>query len=319
MLNLGLYKYLFAFTIALLSILSTDVVFAAPACEGLFGKAKISSKRVAKPDGIQEAIWSLRSQGNLKKALELESRLEDILLNDEILNIELLGAVVSKLGDEPGSRENTYLITFRSGVQAVGKDNKQREDSNTSENEIAASIVDRLFHINRVPLTVRRIVPYTVRGRVYPKSMSLQFFMVGLRQGGERALNLYSPRARLFDFLINYSDGRRQAKSDNYLLTHDGREILIDNESGFHTRWEDPKKSLDRHVVQFLKSLQFAGVKPREAAPDKEVFERLKQVSPDEIRAALNGVIHVKEIEYLIMRRDAYVKYMQRYITVLNP
>lgn len=312
----SLRKNLFVYVLVLVSSLYTAVSLAAPACADLFGsKPKTaSSKTPLSADRIQENIWALREKGQHKKAEELESRLEDILLNDEIVNIEQLGAVVSKLGDEPGSRENTYLITFRSGVQAVGKDNKQREDANTSEKEIAASIVDRLFKINRVPMTVRRTVPYTVRGRTYPKSMSLQYFVKDVRQGGQRDINLYSPVARLFDFLIDYSDGRRQAKSDNYLIDKNGREILIDNESGFNTKWEDADQSLQRRIRSFLRGLQIAKVSIKDAAPDKATFENLKNVSADEIRTRLDGVIHPKEIEYLIYRRDAYVHHMQRYV-----
>ncbi len=146
--------------------------------------------------------------------------------------------------------------------------------------------------------------------------MSVQYFVHDLQDGFSRQ-HRYRPESWLTDYLIAYSDmisSRFRNKQDNYLLDDQGGQILIDNASSFTTDWQSGNKALKQEWSTLLYALEKEKLSLKDIAPSREVFDKLRAPTSEEIRNHLQGKLPTQEVENLIMRRDYYVKRMSQYI-----
>ena len=167
--------------------------------------------------------------------------------------------------------------------------------------EIAAYRLDKFLGLNMVPPTVER--------KFHNNSGSCQLWtkaMMDLRKKAKEKIKppsyklYYWNRAiylqRAFDNLIANED-RHQG---NILITDDWCMILIDHSRSFRTSGKFTKKLI------YTKKHQ-EGPKEMKQLP-RAFMEKLKNLSPESIKATVGEYLNEKEIDAVILRRDLILK-----------
>jgi len=172
--------------------------------------------------------------------------------------------------------------------------------------EIAAYLIDKHIGLNMVPPTVERrlhnnrgscqlwvkakmTMKDKVEGKIKTPPIKVFYY--------NRALNLQ----RYFDNLI----GNEDRHQNNYLITEDWRILLIDHSRSFRTgkKWttELPYGEKNKEGL-VLKEMP------------KDLFERTKAFSFEQIRAAVGDNLNDEEINALLARRDLIVEHINKLI-----
>ncbi len=174
---------------------------------------------------VQLKIWEAMEAGKGAEGTELKNELLETLCSDDY---------TKKEADLGGTHKN-YLITFKSGIQAIFKNiSDHNKNFCTVEAEIGASIVDHFFDLNVVPTTIFRMIE--------GEEGSLQVFIPGAKNGN-KIITRMTPREiddlltahlkldaiMILDYLI-YNEDRNEG---NWLLLPNNRAIAIDNAFSF--------------------------------------------------------------------------------------
>lgn len=251
----------------------------------------------------QRAIWHLRRSGSFSCAESLEAHiLSEVLSPETYIKMAPLGAGFT----------TSYFSLYQRGQRGVYKPlpaNPIRRIAANIKNEVAAFKVDRLLELNMVPMTrSTTIADYKVG--------SEQFFVKdttsardmsdynGVRPG--KLLWVSSPRERVaksqnmkfYDWLISNSD----RNIENYLLSYDGSEVLIDH--GFTFR--------HKHFVRHP-----SDSKLRVMIPSRAIYARLQELAKDptpietELSPWLSRRIRKlmkKQISYFVKKVDKLIQ-----------
>jgi len=173
--------------------------------------------------------------------------------------------------------------------------------------EIAAYRLDRHLGVNMVPPTVER--------RFQNNRGSCQLWVdakMSLREKYEKDIQTPSYKVfpwnralylqRAFDNLIANED-RHQ---NQYLITEDWRIILIDHSRSFRTSGKFAKKLIydEKHKEgpRLMKQL------PR------DFVEKLKSLDMESIKALVGEYLTDKEIEFVLLRRDIIIEWLDKHI-----
>ena len=269
-----LRRVLFSFVAALLIPFEGR---AAPRCEGLFG-ALFASPAAS----LQITAWRALERGEGDLARELESRLENLLLHDEILKVEKWSGGVSE----------SYRIHFKSGLKALYKPSPEfwksrvrawlSGGSTNPSAEVDAYRIDRELELGVVPVTVER--------EINGGKGSLQLWVEAevLRGEGRRREEM-----KVLDYLIQNSD--RQPRN---ILTSDGQVVAIDHGISFPVSWNHSGNVRP----PLLKAL-------RRSAVHERVYRRLKNTfTPERVRTLLGDRYPKPVIDAVVERRNALLQ-----------
>lgn len=222
-------------------------------------------------------IWKHRSENSLVNADQLESTLEDILINGAILADEPIGIGVS------GAR----LLELDNEVKGVFKVGDNWASDITSE--IAAYKVDKIFNFDLVPITVQR--------KIGNEKGSVQLFVSEAKMASEvkSAIIIKENRAKLeiLDYLILNSDRHK----DNYLISQHGKIIAIDHGISFNNSSHAYKSK--RRPIFTQKVFDYLGTQE-----GKKLMSVLKSTTDKEIKKELRGILKEKNIRSLIIRKN---------------
>lgn len=205
------------------------------------------------------------------------------------------------------------LTLEKDGIQhkALWKDAKGRMKGHW-ENwhwEIAAYRLDKLLGLGMVPPTIER------RFRGDLGSLQLYWGKISIKTKIEENVKTPSYKIfplnrayylqRTFDNLVS-NDDRHQ---ENFRLTDDFRLILIDHSRSFRTSGRFAKRLIydERHKQKLvMKEL------PR------DFYQKLKDLTQAGIREAVGEYLTDKEIEFVLLRRDIIIKWIDKRIQELG-
>jgi len=173
--------------------------------------------------------------------------------------------------------------------------------------EIAAYRIDKLLGLNMVPPTVER--------RFRENRGSCQLWIEdchSLRDVEDNKIRLPSIKnipynrslylQRLFDNLIANEDRHK----GNFLFTPDWRLILIDHSRSFRTG--------SRYTKGLINTEQSAGGPKIMRELPRVIYEKVKALTAEAIKAAVGEYINEKEVEAIMIRRDLIVAEIERLI-----
>ena len=173
--------------------------------------------------------------------------------------------------------------------------------------EIAAYLLDKHLGLNMVPPTVEK--------RFQNNRGSCQIWVdskMSLKDKYEQNIKTPSYKVfpwnralylqRAFDNLIANED-RHQ---NQYLITEDWRMILIDHSRSFRTSGKFAKKLI--YDEKYKEGPRLMKQLPR------VFFEKLKGLNPESIKSAVGEYLTDKEIEYILIRRDLIIKWLENQI-----
>ncbi len=251
----------------------------------------------------QRAVWRLRTIGQSVPAQRLESWIDrDVLRDDDVEKSSPLG----------GGFTTTTILTFPYGVRGVYKpapasffslQGFRDSVAGNFKSEVAAYRMDRLLDLNLVPLT-KEVTLAKGRG-------SLQYFVNKTTSGRlmvEVDMNhpiragkwsLPSGRAahpkdvKMFDWLISNWD----RNLDNYLLSNDGRFILIDHGCSFEAS------------IFFRPSHQ----KMEEIIPSLNLYQKIAQINktPELIDEEISNLVPSSKIAVIKSKIKSVVEYIE--------
>ena len=173
--------------------------------------------------------------------------------------------------------------------------------------EIAAYRMDKLLGLNMVPPTVEKEFQNN------PGSCQLWIdAKMSLKDKYEQNIDTPSYKVfhwnralylqRAFDNLIANED-RHQ---NQYLITEDWRIILIDHSRSFRTSGKFAKKLI--YDEKYKEGPRLMKQLPR------AFVEKLKALDAESIKAAVGDYLTDKEIEYVLIRRDLIIDWLNKYI-----
>jgi len=173
--------------------------------------------------------------------------------------------------------------------------------------EIAAYRLDRLLGVNMVPPTVER--------RFQNNRGSCQLWVeakMSLKEKMEQDIKTPSYKVfpwnralylqRAFDNLIANED-RHQ---NQYLITEDWRMILIDHSRSFRTSGKYAKRLI--YDEKYKEGPQLMKQLPR------AFVDKLKNLDHASIKAVVGDYLTDKEIEFVLLRRDLILEWLDKYI-----
>jgi hypothetical protein len=260
---------------------------------------------------LQEAVWRLRDLKCEEDALVLEEAINTYIFSDAQVD----PSAVANLG---GGFTTTKLITFPApDIKGVykpkpvfdkGNFNLQTiKDSMVSnyKKEIAAYKIDKLLKLNHVPITkvaqvngAKGSLQYFISEANSARDLNDVDYHHPLKSGKwthSRGRTELPRTIRLFDFFIN----NRDRNLDNYLISDDGRIILIDHGWTFVAPSSKPSK-------QFLLKL----------IPKREVYENVKALHEDQARidAELKPYLGPRNLAAFKRRLKTVVKFVEKQI-----
>jgi len=213
----------------------------------------------------QEAAWAFREAGH-HQATTLEKKVLEILKSGAVTNAVPLG----------GGKTYSWLFSLGKDIQAVFKPDYDKK-INDSDREIAASVVDRLFGFDFVPLTIKRTFGEFTG--------SLQYFVQNAKLGFEtRIFREDVGDLAFFDFLIGFPDRHW----NNYLIL-EGKIVAIDHGMAFSSKGQDEDT--------FPKG-----------RPTNTFLTKLSRIHPYRIRQELKEYLSPDSLESLLARRLILLK-----------
>ncbi|MBI4402869.1 MAG: hypothetical protein HY537_01835, partial [Deltaproteobacteria bacterium] len=158
----------------------------------------------------QEAFWALREAGELQLAGTIHKKILQVLLKTKVKFVEPLG----------GGKAQTYLVKLFDGTAAVYKPDTNLE-TNNSNFEVAASVLDHLLGTDYVPITVKR--------RLLGTQGALQYFIADCVTGCDSRIRLWDLGDLVFfDYLLGVWD-----RHISNFLVRQGKIIAIDHGLAF--------------------------------------------------------------------------------------
>ncbi|MFC2157424.1 hypothetical protein ACFLT9_06265 [Acidobacteriota bacterium] len=252
-------------------------------------------------------ICSLSMAQFTKEELAEREKWEDFLLTAEIVD-------QAQPWERGQAVTDPWELTLeKDGIRhkALWKDAKGRMKGSL-ENwwwEIAAYRLDKLLGLNMVPPTVEK------RFRGNRGSCQLYWGKISVRQKIETKVKTPSYKVfplnrayfiqRTFDNLICNEDRHQE----NFRLTDDFRLILIDHSRSFRTSGRYSKRMLydEKHKQKLMmKEL------PR------ELYQKLKELTQASIQEAVGEYLSEKEIEFMLLRRDLIIQWIDKRIKDLG-
>lgn len=222
-----------------------------------------------------------------------DDQIEDILADGKIVSIEDVGEGVTKpqkvVLQKDGHEIKAIFKTESTPVDASSR--RQAEKlinlSDRWQHEVAAYRLDRLIHLDLVPVTVER--------NINGKDGSLSFWIDGLISELERendtvpaegwcSLREQWPLMFVFDALV-YNEDR--TKQNMVYGREDWMMYLIDHSRSFRTHRGRPK---DIRKVKLTLSPLLA--------------ERLEALNYEQLNVALGGLLEKSQIQAILRRRD---------------
>jgi hypothetical protein len=238
----------------------------------------LSARQLKADHRLQEAEWLLRRAGRVQQAERTHAELEQVLGQGRVLHMRRLGH---------STFSEVQKVELTGGVSGVWK----REGATlrpggdqAPRKEIAASRIDRLLGLGRVPLTVAR----TIDGR----SGSLQYFVRDVASGSSLGMHSWNASRSLqfLDALMANWDRH----GDNFLVDAQGRQIAIDHNLAFDERKYRRPADLLRLV------------------PSRAVYLKLKALPDGRLRAGLADVLLPDELDALVRRKHELVEILDR-------
>ncbi|NRA45490.1 MAG: hypothetical protein HRU09_11100 [Oligoflexales bacterium] len=235
-------------------------------------------------DGLfQEAEWTLAEEGNQIGVETVHILLEEIMRKGEVLQLKDLGM---------GGATKPKAATLPYGVIGVFKEKKYLHPSANYRSEIAAYEFDQLLGFHLVPMTVKR--------KIKKRKGSMQYFVKNSNSvvkitDYERSKNL-----NVFDYLISNKD-----RNEGNLLIANGREIAIDhglalrgaNLLGRYLKFTDRVANsigLSTHPIRQV--IVHPKTHIEEFQADRNLLDRLDQLTLKELKAALDPILDEKKI-----------------------
>ena len=263
-----------------------------------------TAKSIAVKAPRQQDIWKLREKGDLAHARELEVALAHSLENDKVVRVVPFLA---------GGAQGKQLVTLESGIQGVWATMDGIDGS--WKNEVASSIIDRLYSLNRVPMTVPRIIN--------GKKGSLQLFISNFKVPTDEAFRKHTLSQEFWftQFVGNDSnkmDARGELKKkDGIGFRGSSKEILVDNNETFGVSANHSPKDIefnfDFSIVGAVRDKLHAPLQT--LVPPPVQLAAWKAIEDRQFRASLRGVLPKKAIDQAIERKNYYLKI----ISEINP
>ena len=262
---------------------------------------------------LQEALWRLRDLNLDDEAVKLEAAIDEQILGDQ-------AAAQSGVENLGGGFTTTKLINFPlQDIRGVYKPKtgsfftksnfrlQTLKDSMVSnyKKEIAAYKIDRLLRLNHVPIT--KMTHY------HGEKGSLQYFISDATVARNvNDVDIHNPQKsgkwsaskgrtelprtiKMFDWFIN----NRDRNLDNYLISDDGRVVLIDHGWTFVAPTTAPTKD-------FLKKL----------IPKQSVYENVKALHDNEklIDDELKDLLGSRNLASFKSRLRTFVHFVEKRI-----
>ena len=278
--------------------------------------------RLISENKYQEALWRLKDCGFDSEADRLEDWMMKYVLNTEfITDSKLLGGgfTTTKLVTiRPDDMEIPGIMSHAPTIYGVWKPKpkvsifnlQSLKDGLVSNHrkEVAAYRLDRLLHLNHVPLTKPILyeyqegsIQYFITDVVSARDMN-EFNIHKPKQSGKfdpsKGPRSYLPRGiKLFDYLID----NRDRNLDNYLIsTLDQRIILIDHSWTFQTPFIVDE--LDHHDNAFLRSI----------IPNEQLFKHCQYLyeHQDLLEKEMTNLLSKSNIDSIKHRISLFVKFV---------
>jgi hypothetical protein len=234
----------------------------------------LSARQLKADHRLQEAEWLLRRAGRIQQAERTHAELEQVLGQGRVLRMRQLGR---------STFSDVQKVDLAGGVSGVWK----REGGTlhpggdqAPRKEIAASRLDRLLGLGRVPLTVAR----TIDGR----PGSLQYFVRDVASGSSLGMHSWNADRSLQFLDALMANWDRHA--GNFLINAQGHQIAIDHNLAF-----DEQKY--RRPADLLRLV-----------PTRAVYLKLKALNDATLRAELADVLLADELDALVRRKHELVE-----------